>query len=360
MITVNFTLRRTPFALSVHETFRSGITGIFGPSGSGKTSLLHVIAGLARPDEGWISIGDTTVCNVAAGIHLPVNKRNIGYVFQDGRLFPHMTVEKNLRYGMKKTRTRSLSFDDVVDLLKIRHLLGSHPASISGGERQRTALGRALLSSPDLLLLDEPFSAVDAGLRRQIIPYLLTLQRRIDIPVLVVSHELPDLLKLTDRLCVIKNGACIGHGDYHVLLGVREAAEVFGSGGILNAFTLTVESTDPATGITTLAGEAPTDGIRIVCEKNRESYATGQEMRIFIYAHDIALALQALPNVTIQNQVKGTVTDLYERDARTCCIVDAGMKLVVEVTAASVNRLALRRGSTVWCLFKSVAIDVAA
>jgi len=358
MITVNFTLRRSSFDISLHETFDTGITGIFGPSGSGKTSLLQTIAGLARPDEGSIMIGNTVISNAAANINVPVHKRNIGYVFQDGRLFPHMTVEKNLRYGTKKHRPQALPFDDVVDILKLRHVLGSHPGRISGGERQRTALGRALLSSPDIMLLDEPFSAVDAGLRSQIIPYLLTLQRAINIPMLVVSHELPDLLKLTDRLCVIKNGICIGHGDYHALLGNREVADVLGTGTVLNALTMTVDTVDTTTGLSTLSISAA-ENLRIICEQSSRVNAPGQELRIFIAAHDIALATRHVPEVTIQNQIRGSVVDMYDRNSRMYCIVDTGVRLVVEVTAAAVGRLALHRGSDVWCLFKSLAIDVA-
>ena len=210
MTKVDIILPRKNFDLIIHQTFSDGITGIYGPSGSGKTSLLQAISGLALPKSGHISIDKRTVFDTKRKINIPVEKRNIGYVFQEGRLFPHMTVEKNLLYGQKKEKNRKVGFREVVDLFNLSHLLKSKPWQISGGERQRTALGRSLLSSPDILLLDEPFSAVDTRLRDQILPFILKIQQKVQVPILVVSHDLPDLLKLTNILCIIKDGRCLG------------------------------------------------------------------------------------------------------------------------------------------------------
>lgn len=360
MITVDFVLKRNKYDVSIHETFHEGITGIFGPSGSGKTSMLNVIAGLDIPEKGTVTVLGRVLYNAGANINIPVHKRHIGYVFQEGRLFPHMTVGRNLRYGINKKRKMMLGFDDVVDMLKLRHLLKSKPAAISGGERQRVALGRALLSSPDVLLLDEPFSAVDTGLRSQIIPYLLEMQQRISVPVLVVSHELPDLLKLTDRICVIKEGKCIGHDDYHALLESEPVSKIFGTRSVLNAVTMDVDSVDPAMGLTILTSPQRKSRIRVVCEKTRRQYVPGQTVKVFVSSHDIALSSRRLEEVTIQNQLEGTVVELFERNATTFCVVDTGFKLIVEITAEAGRRLNLKTGSRVWCLFKSVAIDAAA
>ena len=171
MTEVDIILPRKNFELSICEQFSDGITGIFGPSGSGKTSLLHTISGLETPKKGRLVVNNRVLFDSGKGINLPVEKRNIGYVFQEGRLFPHMTVEKNLLYGLKKNGNSNVGFDEVIDLLNLGHLLKSKPSQISGGERQRTALGRSLLSSPEILLLDEPFSAVDTRLRKQILPF---------------------------------------------------------------------------------------------------------------------------------------------------------------------------------------------
>lgn len=240
MIEVDITLPRKNFNVVIHERFSDGITGIFGPSGSGKTSLLKAISGLALPKFGNISIGNRTIFNSEKKINLQVDKRNIGYVFQEGRLFPHMSVEKNLLYGMKKHTDRKVNFNEVVELLNLRHLLKSKPSQISGGERQRTALGRSLLSSPDLLLLDEPFSAVDARLRNQILPFIIKIQQKVEIPILVVSHDLSDLLKLTNTLCIIEEGRCKGHGEYYDLLKLESVSEIFGSDSTVNSVSTKV------------------------------------------------------------------------------------------------------------------------
>ena len=359
MITVDITVRRNSFDVSVHEIFDDGITGIFGPSGSGKTTILNTIAGLIAPDQGAIAVNDRVFFNAEAKIRIPPHKRRVGYVFQEGRLFPHMTVLKNLHYGMSSKTPPQIGFDTVVDLLKLTHLLGKKPGMISGGERQRVALGRALLSAPELLLLDEPFSAVDTSLRSRILPFLHEIHQKVKIPMLVVSHELPDLLKLTDRLCVIKGGRCVGHDDYPALLASETSKEMFGTGSVLNTVTMNVDSTDPAGGITILTTPEGKNSVRVVCEKTRRQYLPGQMVKVFVNSHDIALSSRCLDEVTIQNQLEGTVVDLIERDSTIFCIVDVGFTLIVEITAESGRRLAIRNGSRIWCLFKSVAIDVA-
>ena len=358
MTEVDILLPRKNFDVVFRESFSDGITGIFGPSGSGKTSLLQAISGLALPKQGSIKIGERTVFDAEKRIDLPVEKRNIGYVFQEGRLFPHMNVEKNLLYGLKKNGNNKVSFNEVVDLLNLGHLLKSKPSQISGGERQRTALGRTLLSSPDILLLDEPFSAVDTNLRNQILPFIMRIQQKVQIPMLVVSHDLPDLLKLTNTLCVVKSGQCIGHGQYYDLLKIKAVSEIFGASALVNSINLKVLQTTP-NGLTILGAEGTKNEVRIKCESCRDHYTEGQDIKIFINADDIALSAERLSNVTIQNQVEGTVTDIIQRGASLLCIVDAGFKLVVEITAESQKRMQINEGSNVWCLFKSVAIDVA-
>lgn len=359
MIEVDFQLKRKNFMVSIGEQFGEGITGIFGPSGAGKTSLLQAIAGLAVPEKGKISIKNKPIFNTEKKINLPVNKRNIGYVFQEGRLFPHLNIEKNLLYGVKKNIPQKINFDKVVNMLNLKHLLHSKPANISGGERQRVALGRSLLASPDILLLDEPFSAVDVRLRSQILPFLLKIHRQTTIPILVVSHDLPDLLKLTNKLCIIRDGKCIGHDDYYELLKSTEILEIFDTGTIVNSVNMQVTNVDTMNRLTILSSKNTQNNIRIVCEKSRDIYSVGQELKLFIGSDDIALSSQKLNDVTIQNQIKGTITHIFYRQATTLCMVDVGFRLAVEITAESRKRMDIAIGSKVWCLFKSVAIDVA-
>ncbi len=292
-------------------------------------------------------------------VQVPVEKRNIGYVFQEGRLFPHMSVEKNLQYGIKKQRAAKLGFDEVVEMLNLRHVLKSKPLQISGGERQRTALGRTLLSSPSILLLDEPFSAVDVNLRRQIIPFIIRVQKYVDIPILVVSHDLPDLLKLSSTLMVIHSGRCIGHGEYYDLLKKREVSELFGKVSLVNSVEMTVIRNTEDNGLTLLEYNEAGKRVVVKCEQSAQQYEIGRRIKIFINANDIALSQSFIPEITIQNQIEGRVIDLLERDSAMLCIVDVGFKLVVQITMESVKRLGIATGSPVWCMFKSVAIDVA-
>lgn len=359
MIEIDLKLMRKDFELVVKEKFPQGITGIFGPSGSGKTSLLHAIAGLAAPGEGKIKVESRVLFDAKKRINLPVEKRNIGYVFQEGRLFPHMNVEKNLLYGLKKNGSNKVKFDEVVSLLNLKHLLQSKPGRISGGERQRTALGRSLLSSPDILLLDEPFSAVDINLRNQILPFIIRIQEKFQIPILVVSHDLPDLLKLTNNLYLIKRGQTIGHGNYYDLLRDKNTSAVFGSNALINSIEMDVMKSSSDNGLTFLTKKNGNREVFIKCEKSKTMYHQGQSIKIFISADDIALSAERLENITIQNQIEGVITDLIPREDTLLCIVDAGFKLVVEITTESQKRLDIRLGSKVWCLFKSVAIDVA-
>jgi len=358
MIKVDIKLRRDNFDVRINETFKDGITGIFGPSGSGKTSLLHSIAGLAKPYEGEIIINNKKVYSTTEHIHVPVEKRNIGYVFQEGRLFPHMTVEKNLLYGVKKVSDGSLGFTEVVEMLNLKHVLKSKPSNISGGERQRTALGRSLLSSPDLLLLDEPFSAVDAGLRDQILPFLFKIHKTVNIPILVVSHDITDLLKLTQQLFLIQSGRCLGHDDYLQLLKKKEVQHIINSKALINAVTMKVTKTNTETGLSVLAYNGSSNEIKVLCEKCRTEYKPGEEIKIFIRSDDIALSTEKLNGITIQNQLKGIITDIIERESIRLILVDVGFPLVVEITSESLKRMEMAVGRTVYCLFKSVAIDL--
>ncbi len=358
MLIVDINLTRKNFDLAINEQFPVGITGIFGPSGAGKSSMLHAISGLVKPDKGRISINERILFDTEKQINVPIDKRNIGYLFQEGRLFPHMSVERNLKYGIKAKTNSVVNFDEVVHLLNLEHLLPSRPATISGGERQRTALGRSLLSSPDILLLDEPFSAVDTNLRKQILPFIIRIQKTVQLPILVVSHDLPDLLKLSGNLCLIKNGECAGHNEYYELLRSPEAAEMIKSNVLVNTINMEVIHQIPGNKLTMLRWADDSREVIIKCDQKNKIYSEGENVSAFIDADDIALSTQRLDHLSIQNQIKGTITDIIQQNAAELCVVDVGFKLVVKITEDSLKRMDLSKGSIVWCLFKSVAIDV--
>lgn len=359
MIELDIVLPRQNFDLAIKESFGAGITGIFGPSGAGKTSLLHVIAGLARPKAGKITINGRVLFDSEEKINRPVEKRNIGYVFQEGRLFPHMSVAQNLQYGIKKNQPSLVSLDEVVDLLNLGHIYSSKPARISGGERQRTALGRSLLSSPEVLLLDEPFSAVDMQLRQQILPFLIRIQQKVQVPTLVVSHDLPDLLKLSQQLCLIGTGKVLGHGPYYELLKDASASAMFGSSNLINSASLQVQVLKPEAGLAILESPNPRVNLKIYCELHPQLSKKGQPVKIFLRARDIALSQQKVEGLSMQNQIQGKVQDIIQRDSSRVCVLDMGFPLVVEISPASQDRLGIHIGSTLWCLFKSSAIELA-
>ncbi|HEX6591298.1 MAG TPA: molybdenum ABC transporter ATP-binding protein [Moraxellaceae bacterium] len=210
MLELDISWKRGEFSLQVQATTTQRVTGICGPSGAGKSSLLALIAGLQRPDSGRIVLDGSVLVDVQAAIFLPPEKRHIGLVFQDAQLFPHLSVQGNLLYGFNHLQPgeRRFQLDDIVALLEIGHLLQRRPRLLSGGEKQRVALGRALLYSPRLLLLDEPLSALDSARKQQILPFLLRIRDELQMPMLYVSHAPEDIAYLTDSVWQLRDGRC--------------------------------------------------------------------------------------------------------------------------------------------------------
>ena len=195
----------------------TGITAIFGRSGAGKTSLIQAISGLSVPDVGCIRLGQHRLFDSNCGLSLPVNKRRIGYVFQDARLFPHYTVAGNLMYGIRQKDP--VYFDQIVTLLGIQPLLTRYPAGLSGGEKQRVAIGRALLSRPDLLLMDEPLAALDLPRKKELIGYLEQLAQKVNLPILYVTHSLDEIARLADHIVVLHQGLVVASGRFDDVWG---------------------------------------------------------------------------------------------------------------------------------------------
>ncbi len=206
--------RRDEFSLQVKQQFSASITGILGASGSGKSTLLSLVAGLLKPQQGKIILNGKTLCDTATRTWVPPHRRHVGLVFQDGQLLPHLSVRNNLLYGYNNIapEQRRFALDAIVDLLEIGQLLGRKPAQLSGGEKQRVALGRAVLYSPELLLLDEPLSALDERLKQQILPFFLRIYDECKIPMIYVTHALSELEFLTSQRFVVRDGAL--HPDY--------------------------------------------------------------------------------------------------------------------------------------------------
>lgn len=208
MLELNFEFKRDDFSLSATQVFDAPITGVLGASGSGKSTLLALIAGLLKPQQGFIKLNGQLLCDSKSNIWLPPHKRHIGLVFQDGQLLPHLTVRKNLLYGYNNidVTQRRFQLDAIVELLEIGHLLERRPGNLSGGEKQRVALGRAVLYSPELLLLDEPLSALDERLKQQILPFFLRITAECKIPMVYVTHAFSELQFLTKHYLQVQDG----------------------------------------------------------------------------------------------------------------------------------------------------------
>lgn len=329
----------------------SGVTALFGPSGAGKTSLIDAVAGLYRPARGRIVLDGTTLFDAQTGVDLAPDLRRLGYVFQGARLFPHLTVEDNLRFGFRRIpeSERRLDFARVVTLLALDGMLERRPGTLSAGERQRVAIGRALLASPRLLLMDEPLAALDAGLKAEILPFIQRLHEKTAVPIVYVSHDLDEVLAIADTLALMVGGRITNVGPVaqvaSMLTGRDEGASVFET---------VVEAHDEADGITELRTGG---GTLRVARLDRE---LGSPVRVRIHARDVALSLGAPQNISILNALPGSVRSVRALSGVTVEVeigLEAGGTVRAHVTPRSARTLALETGTRVFALIKTVAID---
>ncbi len=334
--------------------------GLFGPSGSGKSTLLKAVAGLVSAESLKVSLDGEALVDTAASINPQAHERGIGIVFQDHRLFPHLSVERNLRYGARGLdRVR---WNEIVELLGLGELLGRRPAQCSGGECARVALGRALLAEPRLLLLDEPFAALDRGLRLQLLPYLQRIVYGTRVPLVVVSHDLGDLLAMTDSLALIEKGRIVGEGSLERLVQSPSHLDLLHDCGLVFHVPGVVESKDDS-GLTRVAHRGAADA-RILCG-DAGHFSIGAAVDVRLRPEDVILALPAeggaaslVSQLSLSNQLPGTVTALTVGAARTLVSMDCGVgvPILAEVTQRSVERLGLRPGARVVAMMKAQAL----
>ncbi|WP_144186655.1 molybdenum ABC transporter ATP-binding protein [Elioraea rosea] len=354
-VSVSVTQRLGDFALDVaFEAPSPGVVALFGPSGSGKSSIVRAIAGLSRPEAGRIAVDGTVFLDTEARLALPPEKRRVGLVFQDARLFPHMSVETNLRYGLRRAPAgeRRIGFDAVVAMLGIGHLLARRPHTLSGGEKQRVAVGRALLAQPRLLLMDEPLASLDAARKAEVLPFLERLRDEIRLPILYVSHDWAEVARLADTLVLLDQGRVIAAGPVADLaanpslpLAAREDA-----GAVLDG---TVAEHLDARGLTRLDAS----GIPLLAA--RLPHPPGQRLRLRIPAREVSLAAEAPRLLSVHNILAGEVAHITPGHAPGTALVAVrvgGVTLLSQVTQDAVSRLALGPGSPVHALVKSVAV----
>jgi molybdate transport system ATP-binding protein len=354
MIEVSVTQRLGDFTLDADFAAEGRFTALFGPSGSGKTSLINVIAGLARPGRGRVAIDGAVLLDTALGIFLPPHRRKLGMVFQEGRLFPHLSVKQNLLYGAWFARARDggANLARVAGLLGVDHLLGRYPNRLSGGEKQRVAIGRALLAAPKLLLMDEPLASLDDARKQEIMPYLERLRDEARIPIVYVSHSVAEVARLSDTLVVLWGGKVRAAGPTIELMQRLDLlpASDGEAGAVIEA---AVESHDDAYGLTTLASRAGRWKVP------RLEAAPGKTIRMQIKARDVMIALKRPDGMSALNVIAAVVEEIGPMDGpgveiRLNC---SGEALVARLTRYSAERLSLRVGAPVFAIVKSVSFD---
>jgi molybdate transport system ATP-binding protein len=331
-----------------------GVTVLFGPSGAGKSTIISAAAGLLRPDECRIVIDNQALADTASGVWLPPERRRMGLVFQDARLFPHMSVATNLRFGLRRAAPGPVQLDEVVELLGIGALLTRRPHTLSGGERQRVAIGRALLAQPHLLLMDEPLASLDAARKAEIMPYLTRLKTALRLPILYVTHSFDEVAKLADSLVLIEAGRVIGCGPLPEIAARADLplAQRDDAGAVLLCH---VVEHDPARQLTRLMGGGATLWLPQL------DTPIGAGCRIRIPAREVILAGKAPESISLHNVVPGKVRGISNDGRGRSVLVEIALTdgaLIARVTPDAIVKLALAAGKPVLALIKSTSIEV--
>lgn len=357
MIDVRLNIAYSGFSLDVDLNLPGrGVTALYGHSGSGKTTCLRCIAGLERAEQGFIRINDEIWQDSANGIFVPPHKRALGYVFQEASLFPHLSVLANLQFGLKRIARsqRRVDMAQATELLGIGHLLERHPQHLSGGERQRVGIARALLTSPKLLLMDEPLAALDSQRKSEILPYLQRLHDELDIPLLYVSHAQDEVARLADHLVLLSEGKALASGPIGETLARLDLPMAMGddAGVIIEG---QVCAYDAEYQLLSLQLPATDMSIRVT----HAPMAVGQALRCKVHARDISLTLHNSEVSSILNRLPVTVVSEQSADnaAHVLIRLDAGgTPLLARITRYSRDQLGVHPGQSLWAQIKAVAV----
>lgn len=350
------------FALSVDAEVADGITGILGPSGAGKSMLINAIAGLVRPETGTITLEGRTLFDAENKINLAPEKRDLGLVFQDARLFPHMTVQSNLTYARRKNSQPLATFDEIVDLLNLSHLLKRRPHHLSGGEKQRVAIGRALLSAPTALLMDEPLANLDLARRREVMPFLEMLRDRFAIPIVYVSHNLDETIRLANRVLVMDNGQIVAQGPVETVLSRIDVQSLILGGPTGDSHP------EPITIVSATILTRHDDGLFSIDTPWGTLTApeifgsSGDTIRLRLRAHDIVLASSPPEGLSIRNVIAGEVGTMTQAGPAQVDVLIRPVgptgtpTLWARVTRRAAEEMQLRPGMPIWALLKAVVL----
>jgi molybdate transport system ATP-binding protein len=348
-----FAAQAHEFNLEVEFQSAPGFTILFGPSGAGKTTLLDCVAGLAQPDTGRIAIGNRILFDAAQNIDLPVAQRHVGYVFQSLALFPHLTVEQNVHYGLAHlpAAERAAQASAILQAFRIAHLAQRYPREISGGESQRAALARTLVTDPAVLLLDEPLAALDASTKSKIIDDLRQWNQAHRIPILYVTHSREEVFALGERVIVLEAGRIVAQGTPHEVITAPLQETVAQLVGFENIFDAVVESVHPARG--TMSCRIAGDGGPVLLETPLVRGGVGSELRVGIRAGDILLATSVPVGLSARNVIPGRIVALEQRDVIVVARVKCRIEMEVHLTLAARDSLQLTPGREVWLVIKT-------
>ena len=338
------------------ETPTPGVTLLFGPSGAGKSTVINAAAGLLRPDECRIEVDGKLLGDISAGIWLPPERRHVGLVFQDSRLFPHMSVATNLRFGLRRAKEGPIRFDEVVDLLGIGALMARRPHTLSGGERQRVAIGRALLAQPHLLLMDEPLASLDTARKAEIMPYLTQLKTALRLPILYVTHALDEAARLADSMVLINAGRVTACGPLPEI-AARADLPLAQRDDAAALLLCRVAEHDVGRELSRLEGGGATFWVPLL------DAPPGAACRVRIPAREVILAGRPPDAISLHNIVAGEVRRITSDTARRSVLVEIALPsaaLISRVTSDAIVRLALSPGKPVLALIKSTSIEVLA
>ncbi|MCF4978126.1 molybdenum ABC transporter ATP-binding protein [Pseudomonas gessardii] len=357
MIKVRLQLQYSGFALDVDLKLPGrGVTALYGHSGSGKTTCLRCIAGLERAGEGFVQINEQVWQDSRNGVFVPPHKRTLGYVFQEASLFPHLSVLANLAFGLKRIprAQRRVDMAQATQLLGIGHLLDRHPQHLSGGERQRVGIARALLTSPQLLLMDEPLAALDSQRKSEILPYLERLHDQLEIPVLYVSHAQDEVARLADHIVLLSEGRALASGPIGETLARLDLPLALGddAGVVIDG---TVSGHDAHYQLLTL--QLPDSPLQM--RVDHTALAPGQHLRFKVRARDVSLSLQPGAHSSILNCLPVTVTQEIPADNSAHVLVRldaAGTPLLARITRYSRDQLHVHPGQVLWAQIKAVAV----
>ena len=355
MIEAKFNVNREDFTLQLDTTLPgTGVTALFGRSGSGKTTIINVLAGLLKPNSGFVSIDGKVLFDSDKGINVAADKRKLGYVFQEGRLFPHMTVKENLVYGMKSNSSPIPSEKETIDLLGLTKLLHRTPVSLSGGERQRVAIGRALLCSPKLLLMDEPLAALDAARKQELLPYISRLKDILNIPIIYVSHQIQEIMHLADTLVLVENGKLLEQGPVDQIINNPKISPYFGEDLKSSFIRCIVDDNHHDTSVSNLRFDGGFIKTTILTKP------VGSPVRVRIRAQDVAVSIKHPKDISIANifEVKIQAIEQSDRGFVDLNLIAKNTVFWARLTKTSVENLNLIPGRVVFALFKSTAIEI--